>query len=150
MKTKNLTRIAVMIAFVGTIIGLSVTGCKDSETDKEYYDRGVANLEKGEQEAAVSDLTKVIELRPGFAMAHFHRGRAYIHSSEPDKAILDLDRALEIGPAFAVAHTERALAYYMKKEYDKAWEDVHKAESLGQEIREGFRGALQRASGRMK
>ncbi len=97
-----------LVALVGTIIGVGVLGCKDSE---EYYSRGVARLEKGESDAAISDLTKAIEMRPRFAIAHFYRGRAYLRKREYDKAISDLDKAIEIEPAFAVAYTERTMVY---------------------------------------
>jgi len=139
-----------LIALIGTIIGAGVHGCKDSKTSKEYYDRGVARLDKREFDLAISDLTRAIEMRPGFAMAHFYRGRAYLGKRELDQAISDLNKAIEIDPKFAVAYTERAMVYYNKKEYDKVWEDVYKTESLGQEIRTGFREALQKASGRKR
>ena len=137
-----------LVALVCTIIGSGVHGCKDSKNSKEYYNRGVARLEKRELDAAISDFTKAIEMNPGFAMAHFYRGRAYLGKRELDQAISDLNKVIEIDPKFAVAYTERAMVYYNKKEYDIVWEDVYKAESLGQEIRTGFREALQKASGR--
>ncbi len=134
-------------ALVGTMIGAGVHGCKES---KDYYDRGVARLEKGESDAAISDLTKAIEMRPRFALAHFYRGRAYLHEREYDKAISDLTETIEMDPQLVVAYSERAMVYYIKKEYDEAWEDVHKGESLGQEFSPGFLKALREASGRKK
>ena len=139
-----------LVALVGTIIGAGVHGCKDSKDYREYYNRGITRLEKSEHDLAISDFTKAIETRPGFALAHFYRGRTYFRKGEYDQAISDLNKAIEIDPEFAVAYTERAMVYYINKEYDKVWEDVYKAESLGQEIRAGFREALQKASGRKR
>jgi tetratricopeptide (TPR) repeat protein len=145
----QVTRLALVV-LIGMVISVIVPGCKDPRDGRKYYNQGVAHVEKGECDAAISDLTRAIKMRPGFAMAHFYRGRAYHRKGEHDKALPDLDKAIEIDPTFAVAYTERATIYFIKKEYDKVWEDVHKAESLGQEIREGFREALQKASGRKK
>ncbi len=136
-----------LVALLGTMITVSVHGCKES---KDYYDRGVASLEKREHDAAISDLTKAIEMRPRFAMAHFYRGRAYMGKREYDKAISDFTEAIEIAPELAIAYSERALIYYIKKDYDKVWENIHKQESLGLEARPGFLKALREASGRTK
>ncbi|MHC4566523.1 MAG: tetratricopeptide repeat protein [Planctomycetota bacterium] len=111
METKYPTRIAAMIALAGTIIGLGVHGCKDSKNARAYYNQGVARLEKGENDAAISDLTRAIKMRPRFAMAHFYRGRAYLRKGEHDKALSDLTEAIELDPALAVAYSERVGEY---------------------------------------
>jgi tetratricopeptide (TPR) repeat protein len=139
-----------MIALVGTIIGIGVPGCKDSKSAGAYYNQGVARLEKGEYDAAISDLTKAIEKRPAFAMAHFYRGRAYFRKGEHDKALPDLTEAIELDPTLAVAYGERAVIYFIRKEYDKVWENIHKQESLGLQANPGFLKALREASGRKK
>ena len=145
MKTQHQITI---IALIGTIIVVGVCGCKEA---KDYYNRGVARIEKGETDGAISDFTKAIKKRPRYGMAYYSRAMAYSRRKEYDQAIADYTRAIEIDPQrFAVAYAERALMYYVKKEYDKAWEDVHKAQSLGQEVREGFLKALREASGRTK
>ncbi len=148
MKTKNLTRIAAIIALVGTIIGVGVHGCKDSKDHRDYYNRGIARLEKREHDPAISDFTKTIEMRPGFAMAHFYRGRTYFRKGEHDQAISDLNKAIELDPQIAVAYGERAVIYIIRKEYDKVWENIRKQESLGLEIDPGFLKALHEAAGR--
>jgi tetratricopeptide (TPR) repeat protein len=139
-----------LIALVGTIICLGVHGCKDSKNARAYYNQGVARLEKGENDAAISDLTKAIKMRPRFANAYFYRGRAYLGKGEHDLAISDFNKAIEIDPGLAVAYGERAIIYFIKKDYDKAWENIRKQESLGLEINPGFLKALREASGRRK
>ena len=125
-------------------------GCKDSKDYREYYNRGIARLGEDEHDHAISDFTKTIEMRPGFAMAHFYRGRTYFRKGEFDQAISDLNKAIEIDPQLAVAYGERAVIYFIKKEYDKVWENIHKQESLGLEANPGFLKALREASGRKK
>ena len=137
-----------LVALVGTMITVGVYGCKKSE---DYHNRGVARLEKGETDGAISDFTKAIKKNPRYGMAHYYRAMAYSRKSEFDQAIADYTKAIEIDPQrFAVAYAERALIYYVKKEYDKAWEDVHKAESLGQQISPGFLKVLRKDSGRQR
>lgn len=147
MKSKHTITIVVL---VGTIIGVSVHGCKDPKDDRKYYNQGVARLEKREHDLAISDLTKAIEKNPRFANAHFYRGRSYFRKGELDQAISDFNKAIEIDPGLAVAYGERAVIYFIKKEYDKTWENIHKQESLGLEIDPGFLKALREASGRKR
>ena len=140
-----------LIVLVGTMTGLGVHGCRESKSYRHYYNRGVARIEKGETDGAISDFTKAIKKRPRYGMAYYSRAMAYSRRKEYDQAIADYTRAIEIDPQrFAVAYAERALMYYVKKEYDKAWEDVHRAESLGQEMRPEFLKRLREASGRKK
>jgi tetratricopeptide (TPR) repeat protein len=143
MKSKNLIKIAAIIA-------LCVHGCKDSKDYREYYNRGIARLEKGENDAAISDFTKAIKMRPRFAMVHFYRGRTYFRIGEHDQAISDLNKAIELDPQLAVVYGERAVIYFIKKEYDKVWENIHKQESLGLQADPGFLKALREASGRRR
>jgi len=133
---------------VGTIICMGVHGCKDSKDYREYYNRGISRLGESEHDHAISDFTKTIEMRPGFAMAHFYRGRTYHRKGEHDKALPDLTEAIELDPALAVAYGERAVIYFIRKEYDKVWENIRKQESLGLEINPGFLKALREASGK--
>ena len=144
MKTKHPVTI---IALIGTIIVVGVCGCKES---KDYYNRGIARIEKGEIDGAISDFTKAIKKRPRFANAYFYRGRAYFHKGEHDQAISDLTDAIEIDPGFATAYSERAIVYLIKQEYDKTWEDIHKQLSLGLPTRPGFLKHLRKVSGREK
>ena len=145
MKTKHPITI---VALIGIIIIVGVCGC--SKSSKEYHDRGVARLDKGETDRAISDFTKVIKMNPRFANAYFYRGRSYFHKGEHDQAISDLTDAIEIDPGFATAYSERAIVYLIKQEYDKTWEDIHKQLSLGLPTRPGFLKHLRKVSGREK
>ncbi|MFH1716905.1 MAG: tetratricopeptide repeat protein [Planctomycetota bacterium] len=136
-----------LVALIAAVFGVCVPGCKDA---KDYYNQGDAYFKKGETDRAIAAFTKAIEKNPRFVNAYYYRGMAYHRKKDRDQAITDYTKAIEINPQFAVVYAERALIYLIKKEYDKAWEDVHKAEALGQEIRSGFREALQKASGRKK
>ncbi|MHC4229041.1 MAG: tetratricopeptide repeat protein [Planctomycetota bacterium] len=146
---RGATKVA-LVALVGAIISVGVYGCKDPKDARKYYNQGVARLEKGDSDAAISDLTKAIKMRPRFAMAHFYRGRTYLRKGEYDQAISDLNKAIELNPELAVAYAERALIYFIKKDYDKTWENIRKQESLGLEANPGFLKALREASGRRK
>ena len=110
MKTRNRTRIAAVIALAGTIIGLGVHGCKDSKSAGAYYNQGVARLEKGEYDAAISDLTEAIELDPTLAVAYSERAVIHFIRKEYDKVWENIHKQesleLQADPGFLKALRE--------------------------------------------
>lgn len=64
------------------------------------YTRGVMRHETGMHREALKDLTKAIELLPGYAIIYAMRGRVYMALDEPIKALLDLEEAVRLEPGY--------------------------------------------------
>jgi tetratricopeptide (TPR) repeat protein len=64
-----------------------LAGSRDKSVD--HYNRGTADLKRGEYDQAISEFTKAIEISPGFAAAYGNRGLAYAKKGEYDLAISD-------------------------------------------------------------
>ena len=63
-----------------------------------YFSRGVLRWrELGEYEEAIEDLSRVLELDPGWAEAIFNRALAYKMNMQYEDAIVDFERYLEEG-----------------------------------------------------
>ena len=63
-----------------------------------YFSRGVLRWrELGEYEEAIEDLSRVLELDPGWAEAIFNRALAYKMNMQYEDAIADFERYLEEG-----------------------------------------------------
>ncbi len=95
-------------------------------TAEQYYEQGIALSREGQYEQAIRDLTKAIELDPGYAKAYYERSKIYAYSDEWDKAIADCDRAIEIDPVYAGAYYVRGNAFVWQKEYARAINDLGK------------------------
>jgi tetratricopeptide (TPR) repeat protein len=66
------------------------------------FTKNVAQLEKQVSLASkqsLTDLTKAIELKPGYAHAHAFRGMVYVHLGQVEQARKDFDKALEGKPS---------------------------------------------------
>jgi tetratricopeptide (TPR) repeat protein len=61
-----------------------------------YFNRGTAFRRAGDFDKAVSDFTKVLELKPGFARAYEARGMAEDDRGNRDKALADLNEAINL------------------------------------------------------
>src|SRR5215470_9394771 len=98
-------------------------GAYDRAVADFYIGRGAAYLSKGDNDRAIADLTKAIEIDPKYAAAYNSRGNAYRDRKDYDQAIADHTRAIEIDPKYAAAYNNRGNAYRDKKDYDQAIAD---------------------------
>lgn len=69
----------------------------DSDNMVAIYVRGILR-EKQMDKAAVDDFTRIIEIDPGNAEAHYRRGRCYLYSDRKDLAKKDFQEAVELDP----------------------------------------------------
>lgn len=87
---------------------------------EDYNARGVAFLEEGLIDKAISDFDKAIEMRPDFAEAFNNRGNARIASGRFDLALADFDQALRIKSKLTAVHFNRAKALNALQRYTEA------------------------------
>ncbi len=69
--------------------------------------RGLLRLDAGDDEGAIDDLSRAIDLAPGDAHHRINRAVAHLRCGDVALARLDLDRAIELDPASAAAHANR-------------------------------------------
>jgi len=114
-----------------------------------YYNRGRAEVAKGLNDQAITDLTKAIALEPNNPIPYFTRGSAYYIKNLPDPAIADLTKAIALKPDFADSYYSRGAVYYDKNLYDQAIADLTKAIALKPDIPEAYatRGAAYESKG---
>jgi tetratricopeptide (TPR) repeat protein len=62
---------------------------------------------KGENERAIADFSKALDLDPRLAKAHYNRAAVYRTKSEIDPAIADYSKTIEIDPQYSNAYFSR-------------------------------------------
>jgi TonB family protein len=95
-----------------------------------YLDRGRAYLQQDDNDRAIADFTKAIELDPEGASAYNHRGIAYSAKLDFDSAIADFDKAIQFDPLLKNAHYNRGLAFSQKGDEVRARADFAIEEQL--------------------
>lgn len=105
------------------------------ELDAKYADayrrRAVAFSFKKDDDRALADLNKVIELAPNETSAYLSRGSIYLMSKkEYELAVADFTRVIELEPRSALNYGMRAFAYQMAGKTDLAAADRQKAGEL--------------------
>ena len=97
-----------------------------------YFARGYANLQKGDYDKAISDLSEAIKLQPGGDQelrqrAFSSRGTAYISQKNWEQAIADYTDAIRLDPDDFSSYNARGTAYSVRKEYKNALADITEA-----------------------
>jgi len=103
-----------------------------------YYARGLTWVKKGNQERALADFSKAIDLNPYYAPIYRDRGNVWMEEGNPDRALLDYDKAIELDPTDASAYFNRGRFYLKKGDYDLAITDSKKAVELNPKDSEAY------------
>ena len=94
----------------------------------------LTHRQNDENDLAIKDCDKAIQLKPDYAEPYSNRGSAYRNKGEIDRAIEDYDRAIQLKPNFVEAYYNRGLAYHEKGELDLAIKDYGKAIELNPKL----------------
>lgn len=125
--------------FAATLKTLSINTTPASDDAKEeltlqdaraYNKRGLAHFSTRNQEQAMIDFTKAIELDPDYAEAYSNRSNSHLVMENYGQTVLDCNRALELAPDFVASYVNRGIAYTGLREYDRALADYEQALSL--------------------
>ncbi|GLC90220.1 tetratricopeptide repeat protein [Lysinibacillus piscis] len=103
---------------------------KDENDVQFYFKRGLINRKLQNYEGSIVDYTKVIELRPNYAVAYNNRGVAYDDLGKYDEALENYTKVIELNPNYAKAYNNRGIVYKKLEKYDEALEDYTKAIEL--------------------
>lgn len=105
---------------------------KDKELENMVYvNRGAAYQKIFENDKALADYSKAIEMNPNNPNVYMYRGSLYYQNSDFASAITDFDMVIEIDENNHFAYYNRGMAYFKLNENDKGCQDFHKACQLG-------------------
>ncbi|WP_312876476.1 SAV_2336 N-terminal domain-related protein [Streptomyces bohaiensis] len=95
-----------------------------------HHLRGRAHRAAGNNEQAIADFTRAIELEPDNAANYRWRGLAGHSAGDYQRAIADFTRAIELEPDNAANHRWRGLAGHSAGDYQRAIADLTRAIEL--------------------
>jgi tetratricopeptide (TPR) repeat protein len=97
-----------------------------------HYKRGQVHSFEGDDDLAIVEFTKAIEIDPRYADAYNSRGGNYHSKGDYDRAIADSTQAIEINPEYAEAYNSRGRHYHSKGDYGRAIADFARAIEIDQ------------------
>jgi len=105
-------------------------------SDKElennaYVNRGAAYQKLFENDKALADYSKAIELNPENPNVYMYRGFLYYQNADYTTSINDFNTVIEIDEQNPYAYYNRGMAYIKLNDNNKACQDFHKSCQLG-------------------
>ena len=97
--------------------GATPTPVSTEQLEKTFLEKAQEKILKGDYQAAVSDYTEAIHVKPDDPQAHYNRGNAYLKLAYYDVAITDYTEAIRLKPDYPEAYCKRGNAYYDKGGY---------------------------------
>lgn len=142
LKTPVYVASAAVLLFFSALTYQRIGVWKNSETlwtdviqkyprsDVAYDNRGVYYRSIKQNDKAMQDYNKVIEINPMYPLTYNNRGNIYFDQMKDDLALADYNKALELDPDNVKALTNRAIIFVRTKRYDEALRDFARAEKL--------------------
>lgn len=95
-----------------------------------YMNRGVEWRHKGEDDRALADYNKSIELNPSNSVVYNDRGNVWVDKGQYNQAMADYDQSIRLDPTYAKAFTNRGVLRLNNQEWASASEDFAHAHDL--------------------
>jgi Flp pilus assembly protein TadD len=115
-------RLRLALPFPGRYFG--------GELHRNYFTYGVAFLQYGYVDQAITSFTRVAELNPSHAGAHYNLGLIYLNKDMLDEAKVSLTKTVELDPSNANAWNNLGVVYGDKGEYEEALRNFKHALAL--------------------
>lgn len=97
---------------------------------RRLRDRATEQIAQGENEAAIQNLNRVLELVPGFFPAENDLGFAYLNTGRLEEAKRSFESALRHNPEFSPAYVNLGLTLNLLHRYAEAEQALHKGLAL--------------------
>ena len=91
-----------------------------SADERIAYQLGVRHFERGENDAAIEQLTRLVATRPLFADVHYLLGLLYERRGDLDEATQRFEEAIALNPGYAEARLALATVCDRRGEFDRS------------------------------
>jgi tetratricopeptide (TPR) repeat protein len=115
---------------------------KAVETDREcaeaFFQRAGILADAGEDQLALNDYSRAVELSPDEVRYHNMRGLFLLTRTQLDTALVDFTAAIQIDPKYVQAWNNRGLVRLAQNQYAEAVEDFNHAIEIDPAYADGF------------
>ena len=109
-----------------------------SQTAEEYYNSGMKKFSDGDDEGAIEDLSKAIELKADYVYAYYNRALVNAESAKYEEALPDYNKVIELDPKNVQAYNNRGSVKFSLNDYKSAKKDFEKAIELDPDFVVGY------------
>jgi len=123
----------VLPSLLAALLAFSLAGCFpsfDAEAEEHFY-QGIEYRRQGNNDSAMEEFTRAIELDPEYYFAYYNRALVYYQSGELESSLADYSRAIELHPDNAYWTFERGFLHLELGDREKAIIDLERSLELG-------------------
>jgi tetratricopeptide (TPR) repeat protein len=110
----------------------------DPKNPVNYFNRALGYRWKGENELAIEDYSKAIELKEDFYQAFYNRSVIYYQLEKTEEAISDIEKVLEINPDVAYAHFFYGFILFQTEDYEAALKSLDRAIEIDPKYKKAY------------
>ncbi len=96
-------------------------------SETAHHGFGLALMQKGQVDEAITHYQKALEIRPDIAEVHSNLGLAFMQKRQVDEAVIQFQKALDINPHIARFYNNLGIALAQKGQVDEAITQFQKA-----------------------
>lgn len=127
----NRSTYSLLATLLLVILQMTATTTANSQSTTDLAQRAASALQSGDLDAAIRDLTQVVQSRPDDGVSWFRLGMAYHQKSAYRRAIRAFTTADSLGTASATARYNIACAHSRLGDVDASLTWLHKAVEAG-------------------
>lgn len=109
-------------------------------TAEEYFAHAYEKYVNGDFDDAITDFTKVINMKPDYAEAYVNRGVIHQSNGNIDSAITDFNKFISLKPTVYYGYINRGGAHYYKGDWEDAITDYNRAIILAPDVSVSYMG----------
>jgi tetratricopeptide (TPR) repeat protein len=105
----------------------TATRLSDPQSARDFYARGITNLEQYNYQKSAEDFNQAIKLDPKYTEAYFKRGYTYTWFRKYQEALADFNQVIALDPNYLDGYLNRGWAYIWLQNYQAALDDFNRA-----------------------
>ena len=115
------------------IVACSISGCLpsfDPEAEEHFW-QGIEYRRQKNNEAAMKEFSRAIEIDPDYSFAYYNRALIYYMSGDLGSSLAEYNKAIELNPNNPYWTYERGFLYLQLGDQESAILDLEKSLELG-------------------
>ena len=115
------------------LFAISLAGCLpsfDPEAEEHFW-QGIEYTKEGNNDLAMEEFTKAIEIDPDYSYAYYNRALVYYRRGELENCLTEYNTAIELNPDNPYWTIERGFLHMKLGYQEKAIIDFERAQELG-------------------
>ncbi len=123
----------VFLSLLAILLIYLFAGCLPSFDPKaeEHFYQGIEYRRQRNNNAALEEFTRAIEIDPGYSFAYYNRALVYHQIGDLDSSLVNYNKAIELNQDNAYWTIERGFLYMELGDREKAIIDLERAQKLG-------------------